>query len=112
MSERREQRLQRIAQRHEREEEERAAAEAAMIGGGTASEIDVDPAQRALIESGQGVAEGFELAEEDLIEHASHGDEHSARPAYHHRSMVDEEGEPLDGGEADHIRSSELEEEG
>jgi hypothetical protein len=29
---------------------------------------------RPLEESGEGVAEGFEQAEEDLIEHASHGD--------------------------------------
>ncbi len=28
-------------------------------------------------EAGGGVSEGFELAEQDLIEHASHGDQHS-----------------------------------
>ena len=33
--------------------------------------------RRAVDEAGGGEAEGFELAEEDLIEHASHGDEHS-----------------------------------
>ena len=33
--------------------------------------------RRAVEEAGGGEAEGFELAEEDLIEHASHGDEHS-----------------------------------
>ena len=31
-------------------------------------------AARPLEESGQGVSEGFEQAEEDLVEHASHGD--------------------------------------
>jgi hypothetical protein len=31
-----------------------------------------EEAQRPLKEAGQGEAEGFELAEEDLIEHASH----------------------------------------
>jgi hypothetical protein len=32
----------------------------------------VDPAQRPLTEAGEGVAEGFELAEEELIEPAQH----------------------------------------
>ncbi|HET9074420.1 MAG TPA: hypothetical protein VFN48_07560 [Solirubrobacteraceae bacterium] len=38
-----------------------------------------DPAYAPLIEAGEGESEGFELAEQDLIEHASHGDEHAAR---------------------------------
>jgi hypothetical protein len=33
-----------------------------------------------LIEAGEGEAEGFELAEADLIEHASHGDQHGTDP--------------------------------
>jgi hypothetical protein len=33
--------------------------------------------RRAVEEAGGGVSEGFELAEEDLIEHASHGDQHT-----------------------------------
>jgi len=33
--------------------------------------------RRAVEEAGGGEAEGFELAERDLIDHASHGDEHS-----------------------------------
>ena len=32
---------------------------------------------RAVDEGGGGVSEGFELAEQDLIEHASHGDQHT-----------------------------------
>jgi hypothetical protein len=56
------------------EEEEAAAAEAARIGGAR-PEYHVDEAHRALEESGEGEAEGFELAEEDLIEEASHGNE-------------------------------------
>lgn len=35
-----------------------------------------DPAMAPLIEAGEGESEGFELAEQDLIEHTSHGDEH------------------------------------
>jgi hypothetical protein len=88
------------------EEAEEAAREAAQIGGRVPEEEGVDPAQRALIESGEGVAEGFELAEEDLIEHASHGDQQSARPAYHLRDDREEQVEP-EGSEADGFRSSE-----
>jgi hypothetical protein len=33
--------------------------------------------RRAVEEAGGGQAEGFELAEQDLIEHASHGDQHT-----------------------------------
>ena len=36
----------------------------------------VDPAIAPLIEAGEGEAEGFDVAEADLIEHAEHGDEH------------------------------------
>jgi hypothetical protein len=34
-------------------------------------------ARRAVDEAGGGESEGFELAEEELIEHSSHGDQHS-----------------------------------
>jgi hypothetical protein len=33
--------------------------------------------RRAVVEGGGGQAEGFELSEQELIEHASHGDQHS-----------------------------------
>jgi len=56
------------------EEAEAAAAEAARIGGPPPDEA-VDPAQRPLVEGGEGESEGFELAEEELIERASHGDQ-------------------------------------
>ena len=36
--------------------------------------------RRAVEEAGGGEAEGFELAEQDLIEHASHGDMHNTTP--------------------------------
>lgn len=62
-----------------RQEEEAAAAEAARIGGRTPEYEDEEgrPANeedRALIESGEGVEEGFETAENDLREAASHGE--------------------------------------
>ena len=34
-------------------------------------------ARRAVDEAGGGESEGFELAEQELIQHASHGDEHA-----------------------------------
>jgi hypothetical protein len=56
------------------EEAAAAAAEAAKIGGPPPDD-GVDPAQRPLVEGGEGESEGFELAEEELIERASHGDQ-------------------------------------
>lgn len=55
------------------EEAEAAAAEAAEIGGPD-PQPDVDPAERALVEGGEGVSEGFELAEDQLRRNASHED--------------------------------------
>ena len=57
------------------DEEEAAAAEAGGIGGARPDYRDNDESQRPLEEAGEGESEGFELAEEDLIEEASHGDE-------------------------------------
>ena len=60
------------------EEERAAAAEAAGIGGRRPDydvDDDSDEASRALEEAGEGESEGFELAEHDLIEEASHGEE-------------------------------------
>jgi len=57
------------------EEAEAAAAEAAGVGGDAPVESD-DPAQQPLIEAGEGESEGFELAEQKLVDIASHGDQH------------------------------------
>ena len=54
------------------EQADAAAQEAGAIGG--RADDDVDPAERPLAEAGQGYAEGFEQAEEELIDHAQHGD--------------------------------------
>ena len=59
-----------------REEEAAAAAEAAGIGGVAGDEDDFEPEMRAVYEGGGGEAEGFELAEQDLIDNAQHGDGH------------------------------------
>jgi hypothetical protein len=57
------------------EEEEEAALEASRIGG-DAPRDTTDPADQPIVEGGEGEAEGFELAEQDLIDIASHGDQH------------------------------------
>jgi hypothetical protein len=57
------------------EEAEAAAAEAARIGGPAPDDPVDDPAQRPLVEGGEGEAEGFELAEAELIDNAAHGDQ-------------------------------------
>ncbi len=63
--------------------------------------------QRAVSEGGGGEAEGFELAEEELIEHASHGDP-GPDPSNLAGEAEDYRGD--EGGEADHEQSSEAEE--
>ena len=60
--------------------------------------------QRAVREAGGGEAEGFELAEEELIEHASHGDS-GPDPSNLAGKAEDYQGD--EGGEADHEHSSE-----
>ncbi len=94
--------------RSEQEEIDAAAAEAAQIGG-IAGDEDLDPADRPLIEAGEGEAEGFELAEDDLIEHASHGDSHGTSRAYSDRDTRDDEGTAI-YGETDNEMVSEIDE--
>jgi hypothetical protein len=57
------------------EEAEAAAAEAAEIGGPAPDDPIDDPAERPVVEGGEGQAEGFELAEAELIDNAAHGDQ-------------------------------------
>ena len=56
-----------------RAEEQAAEADAAKIGGEGSNE-ELDPADRAVREGGGGEAEGFEQAEDKLIENAGHGE--------------------------------------
>lgn len=61
-------------------------------------------ANRPLEEAGEGESEGFELAEQELIDHASHGDQHGTGPIIRDaRTGEDLEGAPDDDryGEAD-----------
>ena len=57
------------------QEEELAGAEAAEIGGVSGME-DFPEEERPLAEGGEGESEGFELAEEELRQRASHEDDH------------------------------------
>jgi hypothetical protein len=86
-----------------------AAAEAAAIGG-RAGDEGLEPSRRPLIEAGEGEAEGFELAEEDLISAAETpgGDlRRTIRPSPPEAGPAGlTPGGPCHG-EADHVRSSE-----
>jgi hypothetical protein len=65
-----------------------------------------DPAMQPVYEAGGGESEGFEMAEDELIEHASHGDwGGTARITEHAEGFEEEEGEPDPDlyGEADDI---------
>lgn len=97
------------------QETARAAAEAAQIGGRPSSEPPslegVDEAHRPLEEAGEGESEGFELAEQELIEHASHGDQHAARRTIEDAPDEADDTRAAEAGEADLERSSEREDE-
>ena len=61
-------------------------------------------------EAGQGEAEGFEQAEEELIEHASHADQHAARRAIEDATTERDDARAAQQGDPDYERSSEREE--
>ena len=84
------------------EQEELAAREAAAIGG-RAGDEGLDPAERPVREAGGGEAEGFEMAEHDLIKHASHGDDRSDSVIFHDAARPEVEADLQTGefGEAD-----------
>jgi hypothetical protein len=99
-----------------REQAEAAAAEAAAIGGRPSAEPpsqdEPDEAARPVSEGGGGEAEGFEEAERELIEHATHGDQHAARRAIEDAPSLGESDDEraAQSGEADQVRSSERDE--
>jgi hypothetical protein len=88
------------------EQEAAAAAEAAAIGGPPMHDAD-DPAMDPVYQAGGGEQEGFELAERDLIENATHGDGHGdpVRDALRPELESDRSGAVY--GEADEERPSE-----
>jgi hypothetical protein len=50
-----------------------------------------DPAMEPVNEAGGGESEGFEMAEEELIEHASHGEDGGTARITSDASHIDEE---------------------
>lgn len=65
--------------------------------------------RRPVEEAGGGQAEGFEQAEDLLVENASHGDQHTTAPIFRDAGKRDEDAGALDGdryGEADHERNA------
>ena len=91
---------------------DQAGAEAGAIGGQVSSEPEPvdrtpDEAERPLAEAGQGDSEGFEQAEQELIEHASHGDQHAARRAIGDAPGESDDARATEGGEADREYSAE-----
>lgn len=89
------------------DQEAAAAAEAADIGGSPAP-TSADPARRPLEEAGEGEAEGFELAERELAERASHGDERSSPGADAYEVEQEAERATSVYGEPDEVDPSEV----
>jgi hypothetical protein len=86
------------------EEEEAAGSEAGRIGAAGGADEVTDEAERPLAEAGEGEAEGFELAEHDLIENAGDmGGPDPSDQAY----PTEEERSGAEYGESDHVESSE-----
>jgi hypothetical protein len=57
--------------------------------------------RRPVDEAGGGVSEGFELTEEELIEHASHGDDRGTASIFGHVGLEEPEISDAVYGEAD-----------
>jgi hypothetical protein len=90
----------------EQQQIDAAARQAAAIGG-RAGDEGLDPAQRPLVEAGEGVAEGFELAEADLIEAAEHPGSWTDPELYAFTPEREADLATAEFGEADHEDSSE-----
>jgi hypothetical protein len=88
------------------QEEAAAGAAAARIGGVVTPEVD-DPALEPVYEAGGGEAEGWEAAEAELVENASHGEGHAnpERDAFAPERESDRAGAVY--GEADEVVSTE-----
>jgi hypothetical protein len=91
-----------------REEEAAAAADARHIGGTAGDEDDFDPEMRPVYEAGGGEAEGFEQAEADLVENASHGDGRGDPEGDAFRGEVESDRSGAVYGEADEEDATEV----
>lgn len=70
--------------------------------------------QRPLDEAGEGQSEGFELAEQELIEHATHGDQHGTTPIVSDSRDFEAERDPAEDtyGEPDEAMHQDLGQDG
>jgi hypothetical protein len=97
-------------ERRAEREAEAAAAEAGSIGG--RRDPDEDPAEQPVEEAGGGEAEGFEQAEQDLIEHAEHGDPAPDPGSQAFTPEVESDRETVERGDVDDALSDERPEPG
>ncbi len=91
-------------------EEAAAAAEARNIGGPRLDDAHGDEAFEAVAEAGGGESEGFELAEEQLIDNATHGGGRADPIGDAFPPEVESDERTAVDGEADEERISELDE--
>jgi hypothetical protein len=91
-------------------EEAAAAAEARSIGGPRLDDAHGDEAFEAVAEAGGGESEGFELAEEQLIDNATHGGGRADPIGDAFTPEVESDERTVVDGEADSERVSELDE--
>jgi hypothetical protein len=100
----------------ERKQEEAAASEAAKIGGEpgkvpgydddpTTPGISEDPARRPVEEAGGGEAEGFEIAEAELIDRAENP--RGPSPMADRERVSEDDRAETEYGESDAVRTSE-----
>ena len=100
----------------ERRQEAEAAREAAGIGAepGRVPGVDddlippgesADPARRVVEEAGGGEAEGFELAEAELVERAENA--HGPSPIKDREQISEDDRAEVEYGESDAVRTSE-----
>ena len=85
-----------------RAEEQAAEADAGDIGGEGSNE-ELDPAERVVREGGGGEAEGFEDAEDKLVENAGHGEGNPLPDEFSGETESDLSG--AEYGEADEVDS-------
>jgi hypothetical protein len=90
-----------------RREETAAADEAGSIGG-SRPDYEGDESARPLEEGGEGEAEGFELAERDLAEEASHGDARRSPEADEFAPEEESDRPEAVYGEADEVDPTEV----
>ncbi|MFL5827204.1 MAG: hypothetical protein ACJ76V_11835 [Thermoleophilaceae bacterium] len=85
------------------EEQEEAAAAAAGHIGGDGGEPDWPDEERAVREAGGGEQEGFEEAEAELIENASHGEGVPSDDTFEGEEEIESDRSTAEYGEPDHV---------